>query len=460
MKRDWKKISEQLEHAFKEEHEADKSYFTKYVRRALRKKDKYLESVSLFGTPQYILDEEELEKRVKLFTDSFSKSIPTMDFFYPFKCNDLPYLISIMKNLGFNADVAGLYELELALKMGFEKIIFSSPGKDEQELKLAIKHRDKVIISVDNVDEYEKLKDLVKNGDLVKISFRINPGERAAPWTKFGLTIEELKKVTAEKHPNLKWIGLHFHTSWNNTPETYVANIQVIGDYLKSNNITDLEFVDIGGGFYPEAEGMLLKSTVKGKLIALLEHAEIPHNMEFDETDYVVEDPAAISTFVREIASAVKTHVFSINKETRIYTEPGRFITKHSTKVLTKVLYLKEGGCIVDAGTTTLVGENPFVEYEYAPIVNLSNSGVQENKTYIYGPLCDPYDIWGFRYYGTKIQRGDILAVLNQGAYTFSFAQRFIKPTAPYIVLTKNGEFVCARDRGNYSDRYGKCKMF
>ncbi len=448
-KKEWKVISKEVRSILNEKKPFDKNYFDEYIKNLIEKRELYLESAKRFGTPQYIVDENELEKRAKYFMEVFRKELPNIGFFYPFKSNDLPLLINILKNLGFNADVAGIFELKLALKMGFEKIIFSSPGKDEEELKLAIKNRDRVIISIDNLDELERV---IKTTDELRVSFRLSPkGRDSAPWSKFGLNLSDFKKGLEKiKNSKLRLIGIHFHSSWNETPDSYVENIELIGNFLREHKI-NLEFLDIGGGFFTEAEGTLFQGTPKGKLLALLNNTQ----SGFDGTDFFVEDPKDISIFAKEIAKAINKYTSDLP----VYCEPGRFITKHSTRILTRVLAIKEKGCIIDAGTNTLIGENSLAEYEYAPVLNLSNPSLKLNKFHIYGSLCAPYDIWGYQYNGSSINRGDILAILNQGAYTFSYAQRFIKPIAPYIILTKDNKLICAKEKEDFKDRYGKCKL-
>lgn len=447
-----------------------KEYFEKYVKKIINKKNVLLKSCEEFGTPQYILDETELTGRAKFFVNTFRKNIPNSKFFYAFKCNDLPYLVDVMKNLGFNADVAGLFELELALKLGFEKIIFSSPGKDEEELKLAIENSDKVIISIDNIDELNRFMKLIKNNNIknkIKISFRLTPIDDSEDrWSKFGLTFDDLRKCVdkIKNIDNISWIGLHFHTSWNKTPKRYVKNIKNIGNNLKNNftqdEISDLSFIDIGGGFYPEGEGILLSETLRGMLIELLDNEGINRSIDFDETDFYIDDPVPLENFSKEISKTVNDYIIkNINKNNiKIFFEPGQFLTKHSTIILTKVLALKsDKSIILDAGTLTMRGGYGLANYEYAPIINISRPSLNTIKATVYGSLCEPSDIWGYRYYGEKAEPGDIMAVLNQGAYTFSFSQRFIKPGAQYIVITKDNRLVCARKRESFKQRYGEC---
>jgi len=114
-------------------------------------KETAIKSANQFGTPQYYLDEEALKDRAKYFIDAFQKDIKKSEFYYAFKCNDLPEQIKILKSCGFKADVASLFELKLALKIGFEKIIYTGPGKTKEELSLVLNNSDKVILNIDNM---------------------------------------------------------------------------------------------------------------------------------------------------------------------------------------------------------------------------------------------------------------------------------------------------------------------
>ncbi len=469
----WKSISSELKKIFEKRPKFTKNgYFDEQVKDVISRKGVFLDSCDKFGTPQYILDEAALLDRARLFMNTFSELIPNSEFLYPFKCNDLPYLVNVLKGVGFNADVAGLFELELALKEKFENIIFSSPGKELDELKLAIENRDRVVVSIDNLDELNTFLELVRKSskkENIRISFRLNPLEDPSDmWSKFGLTLNELRKAVdkIKSNQNLSWVGLHFHSSWNKTPERYVKNIEKIGKNLKNNfkqqEIEGLCFLDIGGGFYPEGEGTLLSETPKGMLIELLKSEGIDHSINFDATDYYVDESSPLEEFSKKISAAVKDHIVDLlnKKHMKIFYEPGSFIAKNSTYVLTKVLAVKSPqSIIVDAGTLTMLGGYGLANYEYTPIVNLSRPSLEKRKATVYGPLCEPSDIWGYRYYGGKAQPGDKIAILNRGAYTFSFSQRFIKPGAAYIVITKHNKLVVAKKKECFEERYSGCQL-
>jgi diaminopimelate decarboxylase len=428
---------------------------------------KLIRSAEKFGTPQYVLNEEELVRRAEFFRDTFKEHIPGSEFFYAAKCNDLPYLINILKGCGFNADVAGLFELKLALKLKFNKIIFTSPGKDEEEIRLSIENSSKVILNIDNLDELRKLMSYLEDNNIRKkvcISFRVNPDKNLSKnWSKYGIDLCELKKAvdTARKNPYLVFTGIHFHSSWNINPEMYVEKIRILGEYLKKNLVQEtrgLKFLDIGGGFFPEDVAVLTKFSYKGDLVNLIHEYAQKNNEDpdlvFNPYQFTVKNVTPLKEFAKRISASLRRHIYPLNSKIKIYLEPGRFLVTHSTSILLKVTALKDNSVIVDGGIN-LVGDYRFEEYSFAPIVNLSRPSLTLRRKTIYGPLCDPSDLWGYSYYGSSICKGDILAVLHQGAYTYACAWKFIKPTAPYIAMGK--KLTVAKEKETFEDRYGRC---
>src|SRR3989338_9142687 len=114
----WDEASRILKGAWEEKSDDnDGSYFKEHIKEIIGKKDIFFEAAKKYGTPQYILDEEKMKKKAINFISTFRSHIPNSDFFYAFKSNDLPYLIKRLKSYGYNADVASLFELQLALKI-------------------------------------------------------------------------------------------------------------------------------------------------------------------------------------------------------------------------------------------------------------------------------------------------------------------------------------------------------
>ncbi len=468
-----KKLRQELEKICLEEiRESPPDAFHETIRRT--DNEVLLESARTYGTPQYFLHVDNLKERASYFARTVRDHIPGSELFYAFKCNDLPVLVKALKETGYHADVAGLFELELALRLGFGRILFSGPGKSVEELACAVRNVERVTIIVDNIDELLLLRELsggIKEKRKVRVGFRVGRGP--APgldvrWAKFGFELDRLPEAVrlVDESPHLDWSGLHFHSSWNKTPRAYIENIRRIGRFLKrhfpGDRLRQLRFFDIGGGFYPEDQAVLCKGMDKGIMLDILrsrcdneeELRKVPH---FDPYSFNVTDVEPLDSFAAEISRCLGTYITPLNPAISIYLEPGRFIAAHSTTILLKVVSVKRHCVIVDGGINML-GDYKFSEYAFSPVVNISRPSSKLIRRTLCGPLCDPDDLWGYSCYADELQKGDILAVLHQGAYTFSTAWRFIKPIPPYIAFS-GGDYIVAKERERFRDRYSGCLL-
>lgn len=376
-------------------------------------------------TPAYVLDEHYLRMRAERFLAAFKGA----KVFYAFKCNDLPHLIKTLKSEGIHADVASGFELRLALKLGFREIIYTAPAKEDEDLRLALKYADRVIINIDNRFELEQIKRLKPRR--MRVSIRLCPDEKT--WAKFGVNTKEggLLARAILKTRGLIWSGVHAHASWNATPKQHVKNLRGIARFLKQFTKQEkkhLRFVDLGGGFLPEGT-----NERKGKRVA-------------------VEKVDSIEQFARVMCSEHKR----LLPKLQLWLEPGRWLVTHSTTILTTVCAIKRTGIVVDSGMN-LIGSMDFL-HKQVPIVNLSCPSEKVQESTIYGPLCDPDDLWGYKYAGEKARVDDVLAILNCGAYTFSTAWRWQRPTAAYYVL-RNNKLHLVKKQETFDDRYRGCRF-
>jgi diaminopimelate decarboxylase len=115
-----------------------------------------------------------------------------------------------------------------------------------------------------------------------------------------------------------------------------------------------------------------------------------------------------------------------------VYVEPGRWIANGAMHILLTVLDKKAPDMVIVDGGINLVGWERF-ETDYAPVINLTSPSLKETPCWIMGSLCTPHDVWGYSFFGKSIQPGDRLFIPDQGAYTFSLRQSFIKPVAPVV---------------------------
>jgi diaminopimelate decarboxylase len=106
--------------------------------------------------------------------------------------------------------------------------------------------------------------------------------------------------------------------------------------------------------------------------------------------------------------------------------------------ILLKVIDKKDPKTVITDGGTNLLGwERPLTEY--IPVINLTRPSLKERAVKVFGSLCTPHDIWGMSVFGDTVEEGDILLVPDQGAYTYSLRQSFIKPIARVVQCDGKG---------------------
>lgn len=442
----------------------DKRKFLKYIGSIISKEKILLDCAKKYGTPQYVLDEDELRANSKDFLYSFKKYCDKTRMFYAFKCNDLPRIVSILKESGFNADVAGMFELRLAIQLGFDNIIFTSPGKSDEELLLAMNNPTVVIINIDNIQEMNRIIALYRKmpsykNNCLRVSFRVNI--LGGKWSKFGMSLDELKSSVSiiKKSGFMKWSGIHFHSSWNDSPSKYLEGLELLYDYLPKNfdsqTLNELDFIDIGGGFVPEGRAPLFKDSNKGELMKLImdEDADVRENMVL--RSWFHEKISSVEEFSSTIGRLFDSlFIKKLGLRAELWIEPGRMIVSNSSHIILKVIAIKGQNIIVDGGVN-MVGGYDFDNYAF-PTINMSRPSKKYNNSIIYGPLCDPNDLWGYGYYGERAKVGDILVVMHQGAYTYATAWKFIKPISKYVGF-KNNSVRLLKDEEQFEDRYRKC---
>jgi diaminopimelate decarboxylase len=405
-----------------------------YLQSLLNKREILLESASRFSTPQYFFDEPALAHSLSRFHEVFSEHLDRFRILYAVKSNSFPGLCKYVSDAGHGLDVSSGVELTMALSLGCRNILFSGPAKTEPELNLAIQNRDKVTLLIDSAGEMERLSRLVQELDLgavpLKVGFRLR-GQHHGIWGKFGIPPERFADLfnRALMVKGLDPRGIQFHTSWNMGPEAQVKMIERVGACVKAlpeSSRSHLKFLDIGGGYWPErGEWLNPQNTMSGKFLQILDP-----DSQFKPRHYY--HPAKpLEYFAREISIAISSQGKPFS-DLEIFMEPGRWLSTQAMHVLLRVIDKKEATVVIADGGINLLGwERPL--FEFTPLLNLTRPSLREFSVRVFGNLCTPLDIWGTSLFGEGVENGDILLVPDQGSYTYSLRQSFIKPIARVV---------------------------
>ena len=406
----------------------------RFVADYLGARERYLKLICRHGSPLYVIDVQALCERAEQLVSTLDGAMPVRTHvYYAVKSNNHPLVANTFLECGLGLDVSSGRELELAIRLGAEKILFSGPGKTEAELDLAVRHSDRVTVLMDSFAELEKLASCAhRSGREIRAGIRLT-SDPTGSWRKFGVGLERLEEflAAAGRHPPVRVEGVQFHTSWNLNPDKQVGFIRLLGrslGELPADRRDQMRFIDIGGGYWPE-RGEWLQSA--GTSAGMLRNALVPNSAPRDRRFCL--PSVSIQRLAEELGRAIRAHLLPCCSF-EVYVEPGRWLCSDGMHLLMTVVDRKTNDLVITDAGTNAVGWERF-ETDFFPVINLTRPSLEENTCEIQGCLCTPRDLWGYSYWGRDIQPGDTLLIPAQGAYTYSLRQDFIKPVPKIAML-------------------------
>lgn len=413
----------------------DNRELKQFVKFFLERRDEFLQAARDHGSPLYLIDGDRLVKRANLFKATFARRFERCRVYYALKSNSHPLIARKLLDQGIHLDVSSGLELRTALDLGATDIIFSGPGKTEAELKLAVDNQPRVRVLIDSFGELGRLEQIAADsGQIISAGVRLTTDDSGI-WRKFGIPLDRLpdffKRASGCSHVKLE--GIQFHLSWNLNPEAQVMFITRLGGVVRrlEQRYRDMiEFIDIGGGFWPEqGEWLQPAATPSGILQSAIGDTN-PTGL-----DHFKRPASSLKEFADHIANALELQLPSSLRYT-LCLEPGRWLSHESMHILLTVIDVKQPDVVITDGGTNAIGWDRF-ETDYFPVINLSRPSLHEHECLIAGSLCTPHDLWGYNYFGEEIKEGDMLLIPNQGAYTWSLRQEFIKPLPEAVELSR-----------------------
>jgi diaminopimelate decarboxylase len=382
------------------------------------------------GTPAYVYNAPSIRSAYREL-DAALDGVPHA-LHYALKANSTLAIARLLRELGSGADANSVGEIEVAIRAGFDpsRIVFTGVGKTSGELERAI------VLGVNTINaespgELQRIAALARtHGTTARVALRVNPDidARSHPHistglrtNKFGVPIESARALFREAAATegLQPVGVHVHVGSQITlldPLTSAAaRILALVDDLLDDGLA-LDHVDLGGGLGISYDGSSVPSL----------------------TEYA----AAI---VDGVARTGLTLVL----------EPGRALVGAAGLLLTRVVDVKEypGGprfAILDAGMTELL--RPALYNAFHRIVAVAPRAGEPRPYEVVGPLCESSDIFGRDRLLPPLEPGDLLAVLDTGAYGAAMASTYNRRPLPPEVLVDGDEWRVVRRRQTIDD--------
>jgi diaminopimelate decarboxylase len=373
-----------------------------------------LKRFSELPTPFYYYDLDQL--RMTLASLKKESSAAGYRIHYAVKANANPAILRIISSMGFGADCVSFNEVARALETGFspEDIVFAGVGKSDKEIISALK-AGIFCFNCESIQELEVIDSFAgRLGKSANIALRINPYIEAhthkhittgTEESKFGIAMNELDGVILRLNglKNLNLIGIHFHIGSQITKMQVYKNlctrINEIINWFDLRSI-DLKVINAGGGLG----------------ISYKEPDKLPGFGEY---------------------FGIFREMIKLRPEQELHFEPGRALVGQCGTLISKVLYIKNGGdtkfVIIDAGMTDLI--RPALYQAFHKIENLTSEG-SPSRYDIVGPVCESSDKFGKFVELSETKRGDIIAIRSAGAYGEVMASRYNLRDLPYAVFS------------------------
>lgn len=368
------------------------------------------------GTPLYVTSESRLRENIRRYHRAF----PDADKYFAVKANGNLTILQIAAQEGMGADIFSAGELLLVRLAGIPRdmILFNGNSKSEKDHRAALEAN--VRISVDSREELEHLAKTAQALDLVaEILFRVNPN--VSPKThpkiatglrssKFGIPAEQVAQ-TYQRAMDLEGInpvGLHCHIGsqiLDTAPFAEAAGKMMDIARAVVAKGGEIKRIDLGGG------------------LGIQYHPDSP-----------APQPSELADAVLPI---VQDSCQDMGIAPRLMLEPGRSIVADSTIMLTGINEVKRAHVnfvAADAGFNVLA--RPMLYDSYHHVLAANHAGDPDEETYtIVGPICETGDVLARDRRLPRLQRDDILAFLDAGAYGFSMASQYNGQPRPAEVL-------------------------
>ncbi len=370
-----------------------------------------------FGTPLYVYSAPTIVGRYRALDRAFRKMPHTLC--YSLKANSSLAIVKLLSGLGCGFDVVSGGELERVRRTAsgsVKRVVFSGVGKTEAEIDAALK----LGILLFNVESEGELQLLAERAARLKkktrLALRINPDVHADthPYIstglrehKFGVSIAEARalyrRAARERYLDVAGVSVHIGSQILDVSAFAGAMTRVaeVLAELKSDGHR-IRYVDAGGGL------------------------GIPYHT-IPGADFAAHIESYANAVIRPLRKS----------DVHLLLEPGRVIVGPAGVLLTRVLYTKRNGgksfIVVDGGMNDLL--RPSLYSAYHEIVPVVVTGAAAKVVDVVGPVCETGDFFARDRELPHVGPGDLLAILDAGAYGMSLASNYNSRPRPAEVL-------------------------
>lgn len=431
-----------------------------------------------YGTPLFVFSEKRLRHNITRLQRVGNAIDCPLKVCYAAKAMSTMGILKAVKDAGCDIEVNSGGELWKALEAGFngDQIIFNGTSKEVWEIENAIK-AEIYAIQVDSLYELSLIEETAKRlGRSANVSLRLVPEiesdthsglQTALVTSKFGMMPDEAFSAFRDHKdsPHLNLCGIHLHVgSQNPNPVVYTQALQMLYSGLKkifTETGRALSHINIGGGFPVN----YLRGGAEN--VEFTDDQKQMFEADFEPFDAI---NAAWHAIREDIGSDGSQDMFG---NLTLLLEPGRSIIADAGVCLTTIRNAKsrptaqpeideDNWLLTDAGFNILLSMETYKWYYH--LISADRADAEHTFPYkLAGPLCDGGDVYfdiegegrlpDYRLLPPELKPGDLLALLNCGAYSLAQASQYNGRFLPAVVLIKeNGNAELIRKRDGFGD--------
>jgi diaminopimelate decarboxylase len=380
-----------------------------------------------FGTPAYVVAEDDLRSRARAFVDGLRVRHPDSDVLFASKAFPCTAVYRVLAHEGLSCDVASGGELALALRGGFDatRIYLHGNAKSETELREALMAGVGHIV-LDSFHDFDRLERVAAElGRVQEVLIRVNPDvagdtheaiSTGQADSKFGFGMAEAERAIQRvvETPHLKLVGLHCHIgSQLLSLEPFrraVAAIAGLGEFSVYN---------LGGGL-----GVAYTAD---------------------------QEPPSISDYVATVVDAVHSE---LGPGRRLLLEPGRAMVANSTVTVYTVQTVKRNistWVAVDGGMSDNLRPMLYGSRYEVAIADRPLAGGTE-RCHVAGKHCESGDVIVRNTMLADPVPGDVLVTPATGAYGHAMANNYNGVPRPPVIFCRGGDARVVVRRETYED--------
>ena len=378
-----------------------------------------------FGTPAYVVAEDDLRARARAFREAMAARHGDFEVLFASKAFPCTAAYRVFAEEGLGCDVASGGELFLALRGGFpaERIHLHGNAKSDAELREAVEAGVGHVV-IDGLAEVERLAAVVPEGARQRVLVRVTPGVKPSTHdfistgqldSKFGLGVEDarvaIERVRAA--PQLDLRGLHMHIgSQIFELESFRRAVEAIA------GLGDFPVYNLGGGL----------------------------GVAYTHGD----EPPSIEAYV-ETKVAAANEILGPGR--RLLIEPGRALVANAGVTLYSVMSVKRAVSTyvaVDGGMSDNLRPMLYgAVYEAAIADRLGPGG---ELCHVAGKHCESSDVIVHDVHLHDPRPGDVLVTPATGAYGHAMANNYNGVPRPPVVFCREGTARAVVRRETYAD--------